>query len=191
MDVLHDLKTSSVNGITKHKQGYLALFWKDGKDYIILYSPELHFLKLFGEFFRSSDKFSHVAASDRLVAAVDPDQRLLKVFNSAGQFLYDMKLMGVMRPWGVHFLPDGCVLVTDFVAGCLKKYKVRAGNCEPTWVCRDLISPVGISTDSNGLIFVASFNAKKIYIISEHGRQLDYTKTYFFHNGLISIGQFY
>lgn len=169
VEILTELKTSSVNGVALHKQGYLSLFWKDSKDYIILYSPEMEFIKLFGEFSRTTDKFSHLASSDKLVVAVDPDGRQLKVFSTAGQYLYDMKLLGMMRPWGVHFLQDGCVLVTDFMAGCIKKYRVKAGNSEAIWMCRDLISPVGIATNDHGLIFVASFNAKKIYVISPYG----------------------
>lgn len=172
VEVMSSLKTSSVNGVALHKLGLLALYWRDGKNYIILYSPELEFLKLFGEFFRTTDKFSHLACSEKYVAAVDPDNRQLKVFSGDGQHLYDMKLMGTMRPWGVHFLHDGCVLVTDLMAGCLKKYAMRAGSSEPVWVCRDLLSPVGISTNQDGLIFVSSFSAKKIYIISQQGKTI-------------------
>lgn len=41
------------------------------------------------------------------------------------------RLIGIMRPWGVHCLKDGCVLITDFMAGSLKKYKVKEG--EDLW----------------------------------------------------------
>lgn len=68
----------------------MQLFFS-GKNYIILYSPDLVFLKLFGEFFRSTDKFSHLASSDKHVVAVDPDHKMLKVYSSNGENLYDTK----------------------------------------------------------------------------------------------------
>ncbi|XP_067944154.1 tripartite motif-containing protein 2-like isoform X1 [Watersipora subatra] len=171
-NVLKSLKTSNANGVARHKQGYVALHWSNGKNYIILYSFELAFQKLFGEFFRTTDKFSHIASSNTNVVAVDPDHKLLKVYNLNGDSLYDMKLVGMMRPWGVHCLPDGCVLVSDFLASNIKKFKLRSGSSEPIWVCRDLESPVGISTDFSGLIYVSSFSGKKIYILSNDGLKM-------------------
>lgn len=169
-NVLKNLKTTNVNGVAIHKQGFLALHWANGKNFIILYSRDLSFVKLFGEFFRTTDKFSHLASSERHVVAVDPDSKQLRVFSATGSSLYDMRLMGMMRPWGVHYLPDGCVLVSDFLAGSLKKYKVKPGNSDPIWACRDLESPVGITTDYTGLIYVASFTGKKIYVLSHDGK---------------------
>ena len=169
INVLKNLKTSNANGVALHKQGYLALHWANGKNYIILYSPELTFMKLFGEFFRTTDKYSHLSSSEKQVVAIDPDHKQLKVYSTGGDNLYDMKLVGMMRPWGVHCLPDGCVLVTDFMGGSLKKYKLKQGTSEPIWVCRDLESPVGITTDFAGLIYVSSFTGKKIYVITSDG----------------------
>lgn len=178
VNVLKNLKTSNANGVALHKQGFLALHWANGKNYIILYSLELKFMKLFGEFFRTTDKYSLLSSSDKQVVAVDPDHKQLKVYNINGDNLYDMKLVGMMRPWGVHLLPDGCVLVTDFLAGSLKKYKLKSGSSEPLWVCRELESPVGISTDFAGLIYVASFTGKKIYVISHYGKLYLYLYLY-------------
>ena len=71
--------------------GYVALHWSNGKNYIILYSADLVFLKLFGEFFRTTDKFSHLSSSDKHVVAIDPDHKMLKVFSTNGENLYDTK----------------------------------------------------------------------------------------------------
>lgn len=164
------LPSSNVNGVALHKQGYVTLHWENGKNYIILYSPELKFMKLFGEFFRSTDKYSQLAASKSQVIALDPDEKQLNVYNQKGEFQFNTKLTGNKRPWGVHSLSDGTVLVTDFLGGCLRKYKLAAGRAEPIWTCLDLVAPVGIATDSSGLIFVTSFNGKRIYVISPEGR---------------------
>lgn len=169
--VLKNHKTSNANGVALHKQGYLALHWANGKNYIILYSGELSFVKLFGEFSRSTDKYSHLATNDKLVVAVDPDAKMLKVFSVNGDRLYDTKMVGMMRPWGVHFLPDGCVLVTDFLAGSLKKYRVKEGDSEPLWICRDLEAPTGVTTDYSGLIYVTSFTGQKVYVLSHLGKK--------------------
>lgn len=170
VNVLKNLKTTNANGVALHKQGYLALHWANNKNYIILYSPELTFIKLFGEFFRTTDKFSHMSSSEKHVVAVDPDTKQLRVYGTNGDSLFDMKLVGMMRPWGVHYLQDGCVLVSDFMAGSVRKYKVLPGHSEPIWVCRDLESPVGITTDFSGIIYVASFTGSKIYVLSHEGQ---------------------
>ena len=53
----------------------------------------------------------------------------------------------------------------------LHLYLLFSGNSEPVWVCRDLESPTGVSTDFTGLIYVASFSGKKIYVLSHDGKQ--------------------
>lgn len=167
------LKTGSINGVAPHKQGYLALHWEDGKNYIILYSHELIFMKLFGEFFRPTDKYSQMCTFKGNVIAVDPDEKQLNVYNERGEFLFHTKLSNEKRPWGVQSTPDGCVLVTDFAGGCLRKYKLSAGKTKPIWICLDLIAPVGIAVNQAGLIFVASYSGRKIYVISPGGEFCD------------------
>ena len=48
-------------------------------------------------------------------------------FVKSGGLWYIDRLMGIMRPWGVHCTQDGSVLVTDFMAGSIKKYKIKEG----------------------------------------------------------------
>ena len=171
---LKSLNSCNVNGVAPHKQGFLALHWENGKNYIILYSPELVFMKLFGEFFRPTDKFAQLSVTRNHVVAVDPDEKHLNVYNTKGEFLYVTKLSNDKRPWGVQGTQDGCVLVSDFTGGCLRKYRVLSGKHKPVWVCYDLMSPVGIAVNAAGLIFVASFSGKKIYVIAPDGKTLCY-----------------
>lgn len=163
------VSSTSVNGVAKHKQGYLALHWENEKNYIILYSPELVFMKLFGEFYRATDKYSQLSATKTQAIAMNPDEKLLNVYNTKGEFQFSTKLLECKRPWGVHSLPDGTVLVSDFVGGCVRKYRLAEGNQHSLWMCADLVAPVGLTTDAAGFIYVASFSAKRIYIISQQG----------------------
>ena len=59
----------------------------------------------------------------------------------------------------------------------LHLYLLFSGNSEPVWVCRDLESPTGVSTDFTGLIYVASFSGKKIYVLSHDGKQRSVSNT--------------
>lgn len=160
---------SNINGIHSHEQGHVALHWDNGKNYIILYSKQLEFLKLIGEFFRKTDKYSQLSASFKHIVALDPDKKILYVYNTKGEFLFNTKLERTNRPWGVQCLNDDTVLVSDFVSGSLRKYALVEGKSEPIWTCLDLVSPTGITTSTSGLIFVASFTGKKIYVISTAG----------------------
>lgn len=161
--------TANINGICAHDKGCAALHWSNRKNYIILYSKELEFLKLVGEFFRTTDKYSQISASLSHIVALDPDTKQLYVYNTKGAFLFNTKLGRTKRPWGVQCLPDGTVLVSDFMAGSVKKYSLTKGSTEPIWTCIDLIAPTGITINSSGLIYVASFTGRKIYIISNDG----------------------
>ena len=162
---------SNINGIHHHEQGFAALHWDNGKNYIILYSQQLEFVKLIGEFFRKTDKYSQLSCSYKHIVALDPDKKMLYVYTTKGEFLFTTTLQRTNRPWGVQCLNDDTVLVSDFVSGSLRKYALVEGKSEPVWTCLDLISPTGITTSSSGLIFVASFSGKKIYVISTDGKQ--------------------
>lgn len=56
------------------------------------------------------------------------------------------------------------VIVSDETNGKLYKYSIP--NRNPVWILDGLDSPVDITSDSAGLIYVASQNAKKIYVVN-------------------------
>ncbi|XP_067944168.1 tripartite motif-containing protein 2-like isoform X2 [Watersipora subatra] len=164
--------SSNVNGVAPHKQGYLAFHWENSKNYIVLYSKQLKFLMLFGEFFRSTDKYSQLCTVQGKVVAVDPDEKRLNVYNEKGEFMFHTKLVNDKRPWGVQGTPDGNVLISDFGGGCVRKYRLVAGSERPVWVSHSILAPVGIAVDLSGLIFVASYSGKRIYVLSPEGVKL-------------------
>lgn len=125
--------------------------------------------KLF-DFVDTSNLLSFIAVSDRYVAVTKAGSRPLLLYD------FTTTMTRVIRTnsplWVVHFLPDGHLLATVRNQGdvnFLTKYQISGGKLILVWTCKNLLYGRGISTDSNGLIYVCSWKNRKLYIVSPDG----------------------
>ena len=112
---------------------------------------------------------SHMSATDKRIAVIDYVNKQLRVYTNGGDHQFNIDLIDMKWPRGVHLLPDdSAVLVTDRTGGELRKYPLTAA-AKPVWGCEALDAPTGITTDEIGLIYVCGHEQKIIYMINQKG----------------------
>lgn len=114
------------------------------------------------------DNISHISVSEKDIAACDYEEKFVRVWNTKGKHLMKIGDGYLDGPHSV-FIQGDSVLVSDYDAGCLHKFRLQAGS-EPVWTCRDLDSPSGICVDQHGFIYVNSDLGNAIYVITHKGK---------------------
>ena len=91
---------------------------------------------------------SHLAVSNERIADFDADRGKLTVYSITGEHQFNVDIKDIEHHWGIHILPDGCLLMGDhaYKKGKVKKYKLQAGTQQPIW-CVNVDRPFGITTD--------------------------------------------
>ena len=98
---------------------------------------------------------SHLAVSKDRIADFDADLGKLTVYSITGDHQFNVYIKDIEHHWGIHILPDGCLLMSDhaYKKGKVKKYKLQTGTQQPIWSV-NVDRPFGITTDQSGLIYV-------------------------------------
>ena len=120
---------------------------------------------------------SYLYVSAKYIAAADRDNKTIQLYNRATKSVTMKALPGHTFPYNHHFLPDGSLLVTGLAGTAYKliKYKIpeeEDKQLEIVWTCEGLDTPIGVSSDEKGLIYVAGQKNKTIYIINDKGLRL-------------------
>ena len=115
---------------------------------------------------------SHLAVSKDRIADFDADRGKLTVYSITGDHQFNVDIKDIEDHWGIHILPDGCLLMGDYSyeEGKVKKYKLQAGAQQPIWSV-NVDRPFGITTDQSGLIYAVSDSkaGRKICQITPQG----------------------
>ena len=115
---------------------------------------------------------SHLAVSKDRIADFDADRGKLTVYSITGDHQFNVDIKDIEDHWGIHILPDGCLLMGDYSyeEGKVKKYKLQAGTQQPIWSV-NVDRPFGITTDQSGLIYAVSDSkaGRKICQITPQG----------------------
>ena len=115
---------------------------------------------------------SHLAVSKDRIADFDADRGKLTVYSITGDHQFNVDIKDIEHHWGIHILPDGCLLMSDhaYKKGKVKKYKLQAGTQQPIWSV-NVDRPFGITTDQSGLIYAVSDSkaGRKICQITPQG----------------------
>lgn len=128
---------------------------------------------------QNKKRLSHLAVSDRYIAACDVQAHQVIVFNHQGDRLFSIGSRHLKRLWGV-LLCKSHLVVSDYEGNCLYRYILEA-DAEPVWVCENLPSASGICVDKDGYLYVASNNHHQIYLVSPEGT------IFFFHCKIVWI----
>ena len=150
---------------------------KDGIICILKYKPSESGAEEHEELFRfpaKSTTASYISASAKYIAATDKDNKTIQLYNRATKSVTPKALPGHTDPYNHHFSPDGGLLVTgdDGTEGKLIKYRIPEDEdkqLEIVWTCEGLDFPGGVTSDENGLIYVAGAENKTIYILNDKG----------------------
>jgi len=160
--------TSVANVIEKNQTIYiLSTEEKTDKVEMCLSSNMASKHKLF-QFERTSDSITSMAVSDKYVAAINPDTNQLILFDlitkQTDHFSFSFAV------YDLQFLPDGNLLTVS--EDTLFKFRIDNGNLTPIWACEEMVKSSGLCTDSNGLIYVTTYDSlKTMYIVSPEGRK--------------------
>ena len=147
----------------------------DGIIHILKYKPsESGAAEEHEELFRfpaKSNQASFFSVSAKYMAATDRDNNTIQLYNRTTKSVTSRALPGLTKPYNLHLLPDGSLLVSG-AGGKLIKYRIpeeENKQLEIVWACEGLDFPFGVSSDENGMIYVGGAENKTIYIINEKG----------------------
>ena len=103
------------------------------------------------------------------IAITDLDNKLIKLYTTDGEFMRDIQQKDAKHPYGVCLMKDDCVLVSDFEANSVTKYRID-GNGDIVWRCDDrLRKPNGLCVNEWGFVFVTCNAAGNICLLSPQG----------------------
>jgi len=118
------------------------------------------------QFDRTSNDAAIMAVSDRYVVVNHPDTKQLIIYDFITKKTQTLIHSGLF-PFGLHFLPDGHLLVAG--KGKLRNYKIENQKLTTVWTCDGVTDGRSVCTDSDGLIYVSGKCLKSLYIISPSG----------------------
>ena len=119
-----------------------------------------------------TNQLSQIDVRYREIVVTDWDNELIKLYSSDGEFVRDVQLKDAKQPYGVRLMKDDCVLVSDWEADSVTKYKTD-GSGEIVWRCDDRLRyPTGLCVNEWGFIFVSCYTGDKIYLLSPQGNCL-------------------
>lgn len=181
----HDVKQMSSKGgdilsitnqhwarVGEHEDEILISTEQDGAIRILKYDPSSSQVGRPKELFNFPAKSTlayHISVSSGYIAAVDREHKTLQLFNRATNSLAMKALLGHIKPHNLHFLPDGCLLVTVEGNKVIKYRILESGELEEIWTCEGLEHSFGIANDRKGLIYVSSSRDKNIFLVNEGG----------------------
>lgn len=91
-------------------------------------------------------------------------------FDQFGREVFTKKLYGMKQPLGIRYLSETHVLITDYGGDSVSKVPLGPKSSYE-WTCCGIPKPTGITTDDEGLIYVGSYSAKLVFILSPRGEQ--------------------
>ena len=115
------------------------------------------------------DKLSHIDVKYGKIGVTDWDNKLIKLYTTDGEFVRDIQLKDAKQPYVVCLMKDNCVLLSDWKARSVTKYRTD-GSGDIEWICEDwLRSPAGLCVDEWGFVFECWYFGDTIYLLSPRG----------------------
>ena len=167
--IRYDTNVIRVTSILEHCRNIFVLHRDDNTVIVEMCLPGVTQKNKLFELQRTGDRASFLAVSDRYVAAINPDNNQLLLYNFLSKQTTTLTLE--LAPWDVHFLPDGDLLVLNRSQyKSLTRYRIENNQLTKVWTCEDITDGHSVCTDSGGLIYVSTLNKRKIlYVLSTTG----------------------
>lgn len=117
-----------------------------------------------------ADTVASMAVSDRYIAVA--------TYNTSSLILYNFDTKSTVTnatvtPFGLHFLSNGDLLVTNRNPGSLSRYQLEDGRLTHVWTRKGLETADSVYSSPDGIIYVWSFFARTVYIISSDGKWIN------------------
>ncbi|XP_067941718.1 uncharacterized protein [Watersipora subatra] len=109
---------------------------------------------------------SEAAVGKDYIVAINPDEGKLVLYNFTTKLT--MILTPSIRPFDLHFLPDGDLLTLSVSSNNLIRCRIEDDQLTTIWTCEGLDEACTVTSDIDGFIYVSS-RIKTIYIISPEG----------------------
>ena len=136
----------------------------------------------------------YMDACPQYVVAVDSCSQLLYCFDYHGTCILQARLHSMHRPLGIHITRKNTnhVVVTDNTQHSITKFSLNFEYCnvQPVWTCKGIGQPTGITSDEDGILYVASDDGS-LSFVSPEGKSLVHQVGYYLKASRCSAHSFY
>lgn len=108
------------------------------------------------------------------IFVADAGNRVVKVFNKEGQYLFEFGGPGsektLVYPYGIGIIDDNRIIVTDLGAGAIYEFSAT-GAYVKTWLAPGKKSgPAAVSVSPEKRVYITDMNRDQVLVFSENGK---------------------